>query len=83
MGLAMASQREVVTFRGILRGEGQETECTGTAIKVSLPGTNNFEYTKYSITLLDKSLPEGSYTLSVHGKTIPLRYQGGYWLAPF
>jgi hypothetical protein len=79
----MASQREVVSFQGILRGEGHEAGCRGTAMKVSLPGTNDFEYTRYSITSLDKPLPEGNYTLSVHGKMIPLRYQGGHWLAQF
>jgi hypothetical protein len=77
----MASSREVVRFRGTLRGKGHEADCVVSAIKVSLPGSGVSAYSRYDIVSLSKSVPDGRYDLSVNGQVIALRYQCGHWLA--
>jgi hypothetical protein len=78
----MASVRERVSFPGILRGGGHETNCTVRATKVSLPGESSvFEYVDYSVEKVSKPLPDGLYQLLAQGKTISLRYQNGSWLS--
>jgi hypothetical protein len=78
----MVSKRESVTFQGVLRGQGHEANCTVTAVKVSLPGANEFTHTHYDITAVSKQLPEGRYELTVHGESIPIKLENGFWLAP-
>jgi hypothetical protein len=72
---------ERISFIGLLRGDGGQAECTVSAIKVSLPGTTDYELTQYSIMRVSKPLPEGKYQLSAHGKTIDITHHNGDWLA--
>jgi hypothetical protein len=77
----MASMRERVSFRGILRGQGHEANCTVWATKVSLPGTSTVAYTHYTIDSVSTPLPEGEYQLSANGEVSTVRYQNGHWLS--
>ncbi len=77
----MASMKETVSFSGILRGEGHEAICTVYATKVSLPGTSAVKYANHSIEKVSKTLPDGTYKLSVHGDTIPVKRREGLWLS--
>lgn len=77
----MASTRQRVTLPGILRGNGYEVACTVQAIKVSLLGSDAVACCEYSIAHVSKSVPEGSYQLSVNAETIPLRFENGHWLS--
>jgi hypothetical protein len=78
----MASTRRQVRFTGLVRGEGQEAECGGWCLEVSLGGTPP-AYTRYQIDTLSKALPDGIYTVFAHGTNQPVRYVGGDWLAQF
>lgn len=73
--------RRRVTFSGILRGEGQEAECTIAASEVSLPGASASALCDYSIQTVSKPLPEGRYRLDARGEIINLRFCEGHWLA--
>ena len=77
----MTSTRERVSLPGILRGNGHEVECTVLATKVTLPGANAVAFCQYSVRKVPKNLPEGRYKLSVNAEVIPVRLQGGFWLA--
>jgi hypothetical protein len=77
----MASLMQRVRFPGLLRGEGHEANCTVSATKVSLRGTSVSAYTRYAIDDSSMALPDGFYQLFANGEVIPLRYQGGDWLA--
>lgn len=77
----MASIQEWVSIPGILRGEtGDETQCTVRALKVGLPGTDNFSYTRCSIEHVEGPLPEGRYEVRFAGQVNTAQFRGGYWL---
>jgi hypothetical protein len=70
-----------VSFPGNLRDNGHNASCTVTfSGLVTLPGTDDFNYTKMEIQNVSPMLPEGDYVLTVNGKPIPVRYRGGRWL---
>lgn len=73
--------RKVITFPGVLRGEGQESECIISATEVTLPGTSVSALANYSIQKVSKVLPEGHYQLIAQGETINIRHSEGNWLA--
>ena len=77
----MASRKEIVTFSGLLRGNGLETPCTVRALKVSLPGGGPPAYARYEIAQVLKSLPEGVYQLFAQGGVSNVRFANGYWLS--
>ena len=77
----MASQRECVSFPGVIKGGGQEASCTIYATKVTLSGTSESAYTDYSIHGLSKELPEGNYEVTARGETTRVRFHNGHWLA--
>jgi len=77
----MASQRERVSFPGIIKGGGHDANCTMYATKVTLPGTSESAYTDFSIQSVSKSLPDGTYEVTARGETTRVRLQNGYWVA--
>jgi hypothetical protein len=79
--IEMASLKEIVSLPGTLRGEGQQSECVVLATKVTLPGPDIVAYAEHQIRNVSKSLPEGRYSLSVHGEVLQVRHQGGHWLS--
>jgi hypothetical protein len=74
------TQRQRVRFVAVVRGQGGEAQCEGWVTIVTLPGLPP-EYTQYQIDTLSKPLPDGSYTIIAHGRSVPLRYANGNWLA--
>jgi hypothetical protein len=67
---------------GRLRGMGREAECTLSAEKVSLPGTNMYEYAKLTILGEPKDLPDGQYEVTYDGRTQKVQRKFGAWIAP-
>ena len=76
----MAFHRESVTLPGSLRGLGRAATCTIIAEKVSLPGTNLYEYARLLISDEPKDLPDGRYNLVYEGGTVPLQLHRGAWV---
>lgn len=78
-GDLMASNGEIVSFRGTLTAPGGEaTGCRIQATKVSMPGTTDFELIHFRLISTDRDLADGPYTLSVNGKTYEARLQLGH-----
>ena len=78
----MVSQRERVSFQGVLKGNGQEFRCVGSATKITLPGTSVSEYVDWDIhNVFGGVPPDGTYELTALGRTIRVRYERGNWLA--
>jgi hypothetical protein len=66
---------------GLLRGMGREAECTVSTVKVSLPGTNHYEYTKLGIHNEPAELPDGPYAVTIEGRTVPVQRHLGAWIS--
>ncbi len=65
---------------GWLKGMGYEAECTVSAVKVSLPLLNIWEYVQCDIHLAPENLPDGPYKVSFEGRTMQVKKLDGYWL---
>jgi hypothetical protein len=65
---------------GRLKGMGYEAECTVSAVKVSLPLLNIWEYVKCDIHLAPENLPDGPYEVSFEGRTMHVKKVDGDWL---
>ena len=77
----MASRREPVVLQGILRGEGHERSCRVRAIKVAMPcEPMASEYDSMDIADSD-NFPDGSYEVTVAGRTIRLTRRDGFYSA--
>ncbi len=60
---------------------GHQAACTVSAIKVSLPQLNIWEYVKCSIQHAPDDLPDGQYEVSFDGREMRLKKLDGGWLA--
>jgi hypothetical protein len=78
----MASYRESVTLPGRLVGMGRDVTCSVTATRVSLPGTNDYNYVRPLIHGVPVDLPDGLYTITFDEKSQRVQRQFGAWLAP-
>ena len=65
---------------GRLKGMGREAECTISAIKVSLPQLNIWEYVKCDIHLAPEDLPDGRYEVTFENKTMEVKLLDGFWV---
>ena len=74
------STRETVMMFGVLRGMGHEAGCTVSAVKVSLPLLNIWEYVRCDIYLAPEDLPDGAYNVTFEGRTMKMKKLDGYWL---
>ena len=81
--MSTASRREAVMMAGRLRGMGREAECTVSAVKVSLPLLNVWEYVKCDIHLAPQDLPDGAYKVTFEGRTMQVNKLYGEWLDGF
>lgn len=79
--IGSVSHREHVVMRGRLQGMGREADCLVAATKVSLPGTDLFEYANCRIHQEPEDLPDGQYTVSFAGRTVSLRKKNGFWVS--
>lgn len=78
----MASKRENVTLSGHLVGMGRDVNCRVRVVKVSLPGTAEYNYTRPVIHDVPSDLPDGLYSITFGGKTERVQRQHGAWIAP-
>jgi hypothetical protein len=69
-----------ITLNGKLQGVGQTEDCLVLATKVSLRGTNQYEYAKLSIHRAPDDLPDGTYTVTYVRRTSQVIKQGKLWL---
>ncbi|MGO9435816.1 MAG: hypothetical protein ACLPH3_05770 [Terracidiphilus sp.] len=74
------SKRETVMMLGWLKGMGREAECTVSAVKVSLPQLDIWEYVKCDIHLAPENLPDGPYRVTFEGRTMKIKKLDGYWV---
>ena len=79
-GLMVTSNRETVMLAGRLSGMGREADCTVSAVKVSLPQLNTWEYVKCDIHLAPENLPDGQYRITFEGRTMQVKKQDGDWV---
>lgn len=77
----MTSKRERVMLAGRLSGMGHDVSCTVHADKVTLGGTDLYEYARLHITGEPLDLPDGQYTLSFDGRTIPIQRFHSAWIS--
>ncbi len=77
----MTSDRQVVMLAGRLIGMGRDVECTVSATKASLPGTDAFEYARLGIHSEPPGLPDGRYQVRFAGRTVPIERYGGAWIS--
>ena len=78
----MASRRQAVGLSGRLRGMGRDVPCTVIAVKVTLPGTEVYDYVRPMIADEPKDLPNGLYKVGFDGRTISVQRRDGAWIAP-
>ena len=78
----MASKRESVTLPGRLVGMGHNVNCKVRVVKVSLPGTDVYNYIRPVIHDVPSDLPDGFYNITFGGKTDRVQRQHGAWIAP-
>ena len=77
----MASTRKLVSFPGVLTGQGQQATCTVSAVQVTLGGTNESAYTDYSVSNVSQMLPDGDYELFANGNKSRVRLKDEAWLS--
>jgi hypothetical protein len=69
-------------FAAVLRGGGEMAECKCTVALVTrlTPGrSGNAVSTSLRIDSTEKSTPDGTYHLNVHGRIFNVRREGGQW----
>lgn len=78
----MASKRESVILPGRLVGMGRDVNCKVRVVKVSLPGTAEYNCIRPVIYDAPSDLPDGPYSITFGGKTERVQRQHGAWIAP-
>lgn len=73
--------RSVVLIHGVLRGMGQEAGCDMVALCDTQPDRRRPVYSRWSVLDAPRNLPDGCYSVIFEGHTIPVRREGGLWLA--
>ena len=79
--IEMASNREIVTLPGRLAGMGRDVQCSVGAVKVSLPGTAEYNYVRPVIHNTPTDLPDGPYQITFGEKTERVQRHNGTWIA--
>ncbi len=78
----MSSKYELVSVSARLQGMGRDVTCTVFAEKVSLGGTDVYEYVRPFITGAPRDLQNGLYKLTFDGRVLSAQRRGGSWLSP-
>jgi hypothetical protein len=74
------SHRETVMMAGRLKGMNREAECTVSAVKVSLPELDIWEYVQCDIHLAPDDLADGLYQVTFKGRTMKVQLLDGIWI---
>jgi hypothetical protein len=61
---------------------GRDVNCSVRAVKVSLPGTDEYTYIRPVIYGAPSDLPDGPYSITFGGKTESVQRLMGAWIAP-
>jgi hypothetical protein len=61
---------------------GRNVPCAVIAEKVTLPGTNVYEYARPMIAEEPLDLPNGLYKVTFDGRTLSVQRLDGAWIAP-
>ncbi len=61
---------------------GRDVACTVFAEKVSLRGTDIYEYVRPFITGAPRDLQNGLYKLTFDGRVLSAQRRGGSWVSP-
>ena len=77
----MAFTRDSVRMSGTLRGNNQKADCAVSAVRVALSGTRLYKDCQYVVEWVSKTLPFGTYRLSVEDKIIDMLYSADGWRA--
>jgi hypothetical protein len=78
----MSSKHELVSVSGRLPGMGRDVACTVFAEKVSLRGTDVYEYDRPFVSGAPRDLQNGLYKLTFDGRVLSARRQNGGWASP-
>ena len=73
------SIREAVLLNGVLRGMNFEANCTVSAIKVSLPKLDVWEYVAADVVQAPHELPAGDYEVSFEGRKAKVHKTAHGW----
>lgn len=76
------SKRESVRMPGRLQGMGHDVACPVFAEKVSLPGTDLYEYDRPFISGAPRDLQNGLYKLTFDGRVLSAKRRNGGWVVP-
>lgn len=60
---------------------GREAPCEMAAFKDTNPETQQSTYSRWSVLEAPHSLPDGFYTVYCDDQRVPVRCEGGLWLA--
>ena len=71
----------MIESNGTLRANNEKAECNVSAVRVALSGTRLFKDCQYVVEWVSKTLPLGTYRLSVGGKIIDMLYSKDGWHA--
>jgi hypothetical protein len=72
--------RSVVLIRGLLIGRGYEVPCEMLAMRDSQAQPGRTAYSRCSVIEAPAQLPDGEYTVTFHGYSVPARKEGGLWV---
>jgi len=75
----MSSKRESVRLPGRLQGMGHDVACVVFAEKVSLSGTDVYEYHRSFISGAPRDLQNGLYKLTFDGRVLNAKRHNGEW----
>jgi hypothetical protein len=73
--------RSIVLIYGVLRGMGYEAGCEMVVIKDTHPDHRPPTYARWSVLDAPRDLPDGRYTAFCDDHPVPVRREGGLWLA--
>ena len=73
--------RSIVLIHGVLRGVGREAPCEMIVFKDTDPGARQPTYSRWSVLEAPPNLPDGFYTALCDDQEVPVRREGGLWLA--
>jgi hypothetical protein len=76
----MSSKRVIIAGR--LTGMGRSEDCKVGAIKVSVAGTNLFEYTRVLVFDAAPDLPDGEYELTFANTSRRVKRINDSWISP-
>jgi hypothetical protein len=79
----MQSRRESVLLPAKLIGMGLEANCTLNADRITIAGTDQYEYVHLIVASVPDDLPDGRYRLTFDGRTCEVQRLRRTWINHF